>query len=239
MERTSVCCRNSASAVLVELGIPVLEGGEDVNRYRHPAPWALVALLAIGWAWHAGWIAWALEWADYLHWRGEQVYIAHRWAVLAGGFVAGVVLLAGLIRRVGRARRYRKALLQRHATAAAIQTMASWRDFELLVGEALRRQGFTVTETGGGGADGGCDLLAERGGRRWLVQCKHWQSRPVGVATVREVLGVVSARTDLHGAIVAASGGFSRHARAQAQRSEGRVVLLAGEDLLDLSRDPG
>ncbi len=34
----------------------------------------------------------------------------------------------------------------------------SWREFEMLVGEAFRLGGYTVSETGGGGADGGVDL---------------------------------------------------------------------------------
>ncbi len=43
----------------------------------------------------------------------------------------------------------------------------SWREFEMLVGEGFRLQGYQVVETGGGGADGGvawpscCDV--ERG----------------------------------------------------------------------------
>jgi restriction system protein len=32
-----------------------------------------------------------------------------------------------------------------------------WRDFERLVGEAFRRQGYAVEETGLGGADGGME----------------------------------------------------------------------------------
>ena len=40
----------------------------------------------------------------------------------------------------------------------------SWREFEELVGEAYRRKGYNVTETGGGGADGGVDLVLKRGG---------------------------------------------------------------------------
>jgi len=63
-------------------------------------------------------------------------------------------------------------------------TSMSWRDFERLVGEAFRRQGFTVTGFGGSGPDGGVDLGLARNGQRFLVQCKHWRKRQVGVTVV-------------------------------------------------------
>ena len=38
----------------------------------------------------------------------------------------------------------------------------SWQEFEELIGEAYRRKGYSVTETGGGGADGGLILFKKR-----------------------------------------------------------------------------
>lgn len=35
----------------------------------------------------------------------------------------------------------------------------NWHQFEQLAGEAFRRQGYAVEETGLGGADGGIDLI--------------------------------------------------------------------------------
>ena len=53
----------------------------------------------------------------------------------------------------------------------------SWREFEMLVGEGFRLQGYQVVETGGGGADGGVDLvltkLGKNSGEKFLVQCKR------------------------------------------------------------------
>lgn len=56
-------------------------------------------------------------------------------------------------------RRKRMDLVRTMRTGAndALRDM-TWRDFELLVGEAFRMGGFSVVETGGGGADGGIDL---------------------------------------------------------------------------------
>ncbi|BBT18793.1 hypothetical protein WP8S17C03_48420 [Metapseudomonas otitidis] len=52
----------------------------------------------------------------------------------------------------------------------------SWREFELLVGEAFRRKGFSVTERGGNGPDGGVDLELHLGTDKYLVQCKQWKA---------------------------------------------------------------
>lgn len=67
----------------------------------------------------------------------------------------------------------------------------SWRQFESLVAEWFHRQGYRVVETGGGGADGGIDLILRKEGRKELVQCKHWKRRQVTVTTVREMWGLL------------------------------------------------
>ena len=64
----------------------------------------------------------------------------------------------------------------------------TWQEFEMLVGEAFRRRGYTVAETGGGGADGGVDLVLKRSGEKFLVQCKQWKAFKVGVTTIREYM---------------------------------------------------
>ena len=72
----------------------------------------------------------------------------------------------------------------------AIRAM-SWREFETLVGEAYRRQGYMVEEAGGGGADGGIDLVLRGKGQKILVQCKRWQKVQVDVMIVREMFGLL------------------------------------------------
>jgi restriction system protein len=67
----------------------------------------------------------------------------------------------------------------------------NWRQFEQLTGEAFRRQGYAVEETGLGGADGGIDLKLRKDGKTTLVQCKQWRNQQVNVKTVREMLGVL------------------------------------------------
>ena len=52
---------------------------------------------------------------------------------------------------------YRRRLLDRQQNLESLR-QTTWQDFERLVGEVYRRQGYRVVETGGGGADGGIDL---------------------------------------------------------------------------------
>jgi len=108
-----------------------------------------------------------------------------------------------------------------NSTAGALDGM-SWREFELLVGEAFRRQGFAVTETGGGGADGGVDLVLTKGNERFVVQCKQWKALKVSVATVRELYGVMAARGAAGGYVVT-SGQFTSDAR---EFASGRNITL-------------
>jgi restriction system protein len=110
-------------------------------------------------------------------------------------------------------------------------TSMNWRDFERLVGEAFRRQGFTVTGFGGSGPDGGVDLGLSRNGQRFLVQCKHWRKRQVGVTVVRELNGVMSAQR-AHGGFVVTGGEFTREAREFARTT--KIELIDGSALAEL-----
>ena len=89
----------------------------------------------------------------------------------------------------------------------------SWQEFEQLVGEAYRRRGFVVAESGGGGPDGGVDLVLTRNGVKTLVQCKQWRTWKVGVKIVRELYGVMTAEGAGQG-IVATCGSFTADAKA-------------------------
>jgi len=104
----------------------------------------------------------------------------------------------------------------------------SWKEFELLIGEAFRQRGYSVIETGDG-ADGGVDLVLTKNGERFLVQCKHWKSGArVSVMVVRELLGVMTSQK-AKGGFVVASGGFTKDAEEFAQKNG---INLIGRDEL-------
>lgn len=128
--------------------------------------------------------------------------------------------------------RQRRQLLDTQTGLDSLRAL-SWRQFEVLVGEAFRRQSYSVQETGQGGADGGIDLVLRKAGAITLVQCKQWRSRQVTVNVVREMYGLLAH----HGAIavkIVAIGSYTDDARRFA---EGKPIeLIHGEALLAMIR---
>jgi len=123
--------------------------------------------------------------------------------------VAGIILFAGFLAAINKW--HRRGLYDKQTGIESIRSL-SWSQFELLIGEAYRRQGYQVTENGGGGADGGIDLVLSRGGERKIVQCKQWKVYKVGVKPVRELYGVLMAgRADA--AVFVTSGVYTKEAR--------------------------
>lgn len=106
-----------------------------------------------------------------------------------------------------------------------------WQEFEMLVGEAFRRQGYVVEERGGSAPDGGIDLVLLKGGRRVVVQCKRWQTKQVGVTFVRELYGVMTAE-GADEAIFVSSGEYTDDARAFANGKP--IQLIDGNALLKM-----
>lgn len=109
----------------------------------------------------------------------------------------------------------KKKLLDKQRDIDTIRAL-TWKQFEELVGEAFRRQGYMVLENEGAGADGGVDLWIRKDGKRYLVQCKQWKIQKVGVNVVREMYGLVTAH-QAAGAMIITTGVFTEAARDFAQ----------------------
>ncbi len=141
-------------------------------------PWWVTALLGTGlWVylkWQPSPTGFSLD-KPVMIWYGLQFL---KWACFAASFVVGVKILS------------RKMTFASAKDIDAIRAM-SWQEFERLVGEAYRRQGYSVEETGGGGADGGIDLILRSKGQKVIVQCKRWQKVKVDVMIVREMFGLL------------------------------------------------
>lgn len=118
-------------------------------------------------------------------------------------------------------------------TRTSLESLAAggWRQFELLVGDAFRRQGYSVEETGLGGADGGIDLILRKHNRRTLVQCKQWKRQQVGVSVVREMFGLL-AHHQAHAVKIVCIGTYTKDAERFAQGKP--IELIGGEQLLDM-----
>lgn len=106
-----------------------------------------------------------------------------------------------------------------------------WRELEELVGEAYRRQGYTVADNTNAGPDEGIDLVLKKNGGLVLVQCKQWRSTKVGVNIVRELLGVMTAKHATSGILIT-SGVFTQEAKNFA--ADKPIDLVDGHQLLQL-----
>lgn len=100
-------------------------------------------------------------------------------------------------------------LFDRQSSLDSIRKLG-WKEFEQLISEAFRRQGYLVFKTDDG-PDGGVDLILNKGNRKTFVQCKHWKKYKVGVKEVRELNGVISAKV-AHNGILVTSGVFTTDA---------------------------
>ena len=158
------------------------------------------------------------------------------WKTLAtfGQYILPFVCLAGAAVSAWR-RRERQGLVASVVESKAADALdgMSWQQFEKLVGEAFRLQGYSVAEIGGGGADGGVDLVLRRGSEKFFVQCKQWRAFKVGVDVVRELYGVMAAK-GAAGGFVVTSGRFTEEASNFA--SGRNVHLIDGPKLHGLLR---
>jgi restriction system protein len=128
--------------------------------------------------------------------------------VLGAFTAAGIVVIAAIAAlHQWRARR----LLDQQTGLESIRRL-TWPEFERLVAEAYRRQGYSVVENGAGGADGGVDLILNKDSKV-LVQCKQWKAYRVGVKEVRELFGIMTAEAAAR-AILITSGRFTDEACA-------------------------
>jgi HJR/Mrr/RecB family endonuclease len=142
-----------------------------------------------------------------------------------GTMGAGVLSLGWLAAQVEAAKR--RHLLEwttelRHLNA---------EEFEWLVGETFRREGWKVEETGRQDApDGNVDLVLTRDRQRKIVQCKRWESSLVGVDDVRGFAGtLLSEGMPGTAGIFVTLSDFTQYARLEADKAG--LTLLNGQDL--------
>lgn len=102
----------------------------------------------------------------------------------------------------------------------------TWQSFERLISRLLQSEGFTNVRMVGGSGDHGADLLANKYGKRWLFQAKHWK-KPVGMDVAQETLAAI---TDYKAqvAVIVSSRGF------EAQMFEYQKTLMSQKINLQL-----
>jgi restriction system protein len=131
--------------------------------------------------------------------------------------------------QVRRGRWDRKPVQLRHHDALS---GIDWRDFERLIADYYREQGFEVQHDGTAGRghafDGGVDIRLRKDGKLTLVQCKHENAYQTEHNAVNELLGI-KVNEGADEAIVITSGEFT--AAAKKFGSQGHVRLIDGVEL--------
>jgi restriction system protein len=154
------------------------------------------------------------------------------WPWILGTFIGAVVLLGigatAVSLRAG-ARKIREQRLREIAHLAKVDTMTG-SEFEHLVAELLRRDGYRSVGVVGRTGDRGVDVIARsQDGRRIAVQCKR-QSRPVGADRVRNLIGAVHSSYAGHVGVLVTSNTFTGPARSE---SQDRLVLVGRDRLAE------
>jgi restriction system protein len=157
-----------------------------------------------------------------------------------GAFVLWcVALVMGITAFVGRPRK-RAAQFPLPGSILEILRLSP-REFETLVADLFRRQGYRVEEVGRHGqGDGGIDLIMRRDGDpivEHLVQCKKYgPEKRVTVSQVRDFIGAMAIRRTRCEGLIVTSGTFTADASTTATAAGPSLRLIAGDELLAMLR---
>ena len=204
----------------------------DLMELSSRLPWLLALGLALGSYFGLHWLA--LRFATPVAPQGlsdlATVYTHTLIAALTSVFqyIVPLALVAGAIMSLVQRRRGAILFTRAISGGAAALHAFTWSEFEHVVGEGFRKDGYTVRSNVGGGPDGGVDLVLQKGAKQCLVQCKHWRTSSVGVAVIREFFGVMTAHR-VDGGFVVTSGSFTAEARNFAAQCE--IGLIDGSQL--------
>lgn len=185
------------------------------------APWwlgppaAVIAYSVFRWP-----VAWMIAPADEKSPSGAVWEILHKLMPAVAMAVGGAVLLIWIAVRI---KLWTGGLLVDSQSGIESIQKLTWREFEELLCEAFRREGYAVEHTGTDGPDGGIDIRLQKGKSRVIVQCKHWKRQQVGVAIVREMFGLLhSEKADA--VFIVTSGSFTDDAFGFASRNDIRLI---------------
>ena len=149
---------------------------------------------------------------------------------IAISFFVGTVVGLALVLVARERERYRAAAIDHTGDIAALRKKP-WGEFETLVGQVFRGQGYMVKERGGFKRDHGVDLIAQRGKERVLIQCKHWLAWKVAEGQVKQLYADVKTQKFTEGWLVTC-GQFTGFAKSWAKGKE--IRLIDGESLVQL-----
>lgn len=157
----------------------------------------------------------------------QSVSVTGPWSAL-GALVGGTVISAGLA--AVWERRQRRELAKKVKTLRDLEKL-TWRQFEIVVAQAYREQGWHARATGLGGPDGGIDVVIRKNKDIRVVQCKHWDQEPVGEPLVRQLQGAINDRglkTSAQAGIFVTTSSYTTSAVEFARRNNIELVDSKG-----------
>ena len=99
----------------------------------------------------------------------------------------------------------------------------TWQNFERLVCRYLAYKEFEGPRIVGATADKGADIIAHKGGKRWLFQVKHWKKPVGGVELMKTVRALPFYGAEIP--VVVARSGYDSTARRQRDELHAQGVL--------------
>ena len=88
----------------------------------------------------------------------------------------------------------------------------SWPQLKKLVAKAFERSGYIVMEDSSFTADPSVDLVMRKGANLYIVQCRYWQNRKLGIREVKNLFSLMHAK-QASGVFLLTTGIFTNEAR--------------------------
>lgn len=110
------------------------------------------------------------------------------------------------------------------------------RQFEQFIAHLFQKMGYK-TEAVGGAGDGGIDVIAEKDGLKYYIQCKKFITRQVGVGAMRDFYGAVVDKLSGSKAYFITTNIFTAEAEKFAEGKP--IVLIDGQKLMQYVHQAG
>ena len=110
-----------------------------------------------------------------------------------------------------------------------------WPKFKEMVAEAYSRSGYMILGKESFTADPGVDLFMRKSANLYLVQCRYWQNRKLGIREVKNLHSLLQEKHAM-GAFLLTTGIFTKEARHYVLSRP--INLIDGIELLELLRIP-
>jgi len=108
-----------------------------------------------------------------------------------------------------------------------------WQQFKEMVAEAYIRSGYMILEQSPFATDPYVDLFMRKSANLYIVQCRYWQNRKIGIREVKKLQALVQEKHAM-GAFLLTTGIFSKEARHYVLSRP--INLVDGIGLVELLR---